>query len=130
MVSTWPLTLGFQAEMVYGLVAEKAKTLLRVSTVVPLRTWENFPAAYIVPPHCVICRTCSTEPSVPLVASCGVAAGTLDTRAEAGPASRPRVSAPTASVTPASLPLHSACFVLVDAILAVPIGSPAGSDPG
>ena len=55
----------------------------------------NRPTAYIVPPHCTIWRTCSTEPSVPEVPNWGWPPGSTDTLAPAVPgtsSSAPAVS--------------------------------------
>jgi len=63
--------------MAYGAVALKLKTPF-LEYVVPFQLIAvNLPTAYMVPPHCTICRTCSV---VPVGASVGVPlAGTGET---------------------------------------------------
>src|SRR3954452_13352217 len=86
-VSTRPLTLGFHPLTFRVPVAGNAKALLRVINALEFGffTRLNSPSASMVPPHWTICRTLSTEPSVPEVPSCGVAADVVDTDAFATP---------------------------------------------
>ena len=69
MPLTIPFTSGFQEVIVYGLDALKLNTLLRGKVVPACEIAVNVPTAYMVLPHCAICRTCSV---VPVLASCGV----------------------------------------------------------
>src|SRR4051795_1114594 len=100
-VSTWPLTFGSQAVTRYGATEEKANALLRpiAAVVPPFFTALNRPTAYIVVPHWTIWRTCSTDPSVPGVASCGVAAGEDETAAAAVPGAMAIAHRSSAAVT-------------------------------
>src|ERR1700722_3924654 len=76
MPLTIPFTLGFQEVIVYGLDALKLNTLLRDKVVRACEIAVNVLPAYMVFPHCAICRICSV---VPVVASCGVLkAGVVD----------------------------------------------------
>src|ERR1700684_2286026 len=76
MPLTIPFTLGFQEVIVYGLDAPKVKPLCSGQVLPACEIAVNVPPAYMVLPHCAICRTCSV---VPVVASCGVLkAGVVD----------------------------------------------------
>src|SRR6266567_1807144 len=77
MVLTLPLTFGFHDVTLYGAVALKLNALCRLKVVPPCWIDVKLPTAYMVPPHCTSCRTCSV---VPVGASAGVPlAGCVDT---------------------------------------------------
>jgi hypothetical protein len=102
MPLTIPFTLGFHEVIVYGFEALKLNTLLREKVVPACEIAVNVPTAYMVFPHCAICRTCSV---VPVLASCGVLnAGVVDggpVAADAGTAVQAAQAASTA--TPAAV---------------------------
>src|SRR6266567_808932 len=104
MVLTLPLTFGFHDVTLYGAVALKLNALCRLKVVPPCWIDVKLPTAYMVPPHCTSCRTCSV---VPVGASAGVPlAGCVDTgplAASAGAAS-PSTLAATVPTTSPPLP--------------------------
>ena len=99
MPLTIPFTLGFQEVIVYGFDALKLNTLLREKVVPACEIAVNVPTAYMVFPHCAICRTCSV---VPVLASCGVLyAGVVDggpVAADAGTAVQAAQAVSTAAI--------------------------------
>src|SRR6266536_2643660 len=97
MELTLPLTFGFHVVIAYGEVALKA--LLRAYTTPLYLISVKEPTAYMVPPHCTSCRTCSQL--MPFGYSCGVAAGLADTEADAGAANPVTHTAAAAAATPA-----------------------------
>jgi hypothetical protein len=84
----------------YGDVALKLNALLRVKVALYLLIEVKDPTAYMVPPHCAICRTCWV---VPVFASCGVpAAGVDDTgpvAADAGTTAHSMLAVTAAATT-------------------------------
>src|ERR1022692_3481151 len=98
MELTTPLTFGFQVVIAYGAVALKLNALLRAYTVVLYLIEVKLPTAYMMPPHCTSCRTCSV---VPVGFNCGVAPGLVDTAADADAANPVRHTAAAAATTPA-----------------------------
>jgi hypothetical protein len=107
---TWPLTFGFQevtAPSEEPAAVLKLKALFREYVTELRRMLLNRPTAYIVLSHCTSCRTRSTLPSLPSVASVGMpvaAVGDTDAvvAASDGPA-RATAQAVAVSANPARM---------------------------
>src|SRR6516164_7467091 len=108
MLSTIPLVSGFHDVIVYGAFALKLKALFRAK-VWPFQViCEKLPTAYMVLPHCTICRIFSFpvvgfSAGVPLAGVAETApAGAIRGAPEAGEATDASAVTPTASAPPST----------------------------